>query len=104
MYSVALITVPNKKEALSLTRALLKEKLAACVNIIEKVDSWFWWQGRIDHSSEYLLIIKTRKALSARLIRRIRALHSYTVPEIIFLPITAGNKKYLEWINDSTCR
>ncbi len=102
MYSVAFITVPNKKEAISLTRALLKDKLAACVNIVERLDSWFWWQGKIDHAGECLLIVKTRKTLSYKLTQKVKALHSYTVPEIIFLPIAAGNKKYLEWIDECT--
>jgi periplasmic divalent cation tolerance protein len=102
MYSVVFVTASNKKEAERIAGGILKEKLAACVNIIEKITSFFWWEGKIDRASECLLIIKTRKALLAKLIKKVRALHSYEVPEIIALPIVAGNKKYLEWINEST--
>ncbi|MCX5702078.1 MAG: divalent-cation tolerance protein CutA [Candidatus Omnitrophica bacterium] len=102
MYIVVFSTVPNKKEAELIAQGLIKDKLAACVNIIENVYSLFWWQGKIDSAKEVLLVIKTRKALAAKLTKKIKSLHSYEVPEIIALPIVSGNKEYLEWINEST--
>lgn len=104
MYNVVFVTVANKKEAEGITEGVLKGRLAACVNIVEKVTSFFWWEGKIDRADECLLIIKTRKALVEKLIKKVRSLHSYEVPEIICLPIMAGNKKYLEWISESTTR
>ena len=102
MYVVVLITAPGKKETDSIAQALIKNKLAACVNIIEKVNSLFWWQGKIDKSRETLLLVKTKKPHLNKLIKRVRSIHSYEVAEIIALPIITGNKKYLEWIDAST--
>lgn len=102
MNIVIFVTIANKKEAEKIASVLVKEKLAACVNIMENVHSLFWWQGRVDMACEALLIVKTRKALLSKLIKKVKSLHSYEVPEIIALPIIAGNKEYLRWINEST--
>ncbi len=101
MYVVVLITVPAKKEAQRLARALVAGKLAACVNIVGKIDSLFWWQKKLDCARELLLIAKSRKSKLPALIRKVRSLHSYTVPEIIALPVVAGNAPYLKWIDES---
>ncbi len=102
MHVVIFITAANKKEAQMIAFALIKEKLAACVNIIENLHSIFWWQGKVDSAKEALLIVKSRKALMNKLIKKVKSLHSYEVPEIIALPIISGDKKYLKWINEST--
>ncbi len=102
MHIVIFITVPNKKEANCIAVELIKNKLAACVNIMENVHSIFWWQGKVDTAEEALLIVKTRKALMNKLIKKVKSLHSYEVPEIIALPIICGDKEYLKWINEST--
>jgi len=102
MNVVIFITAANKKEAKKIAFALIKEKLAACVNIIENVYSLFWWQGKVDSNREVLLIVKTRRKLVNKLIKKVKSLHSYEVPEIIALPIIYGDKKYLQWIDDST--
>ncbi len=99
---VVLVTAGSKEEARKIASGLLEEKLAACVNIIEGVESRFWWQGKIDSAKEALLVIKTKKELFNKLAKKVKSLHSYSVPEIISLPIIAGNKEYLNWINDST--
>lgn len=101
MYIVIFITCPNKKEASRIAKALIKNKLAACVNIIENIKSIFWWQGKVDCSGEVLLTIKSKKTKLAAIIKRVESMHSYEVVEVIALPIIGGNKKYLEWINDS---
>jgi periplasmic divalent cation tolerance protein len=101
MYIVVFVTAPDKKVAKNIAQQVIKNKLAACVNIIENVQSLFWWEGKIDAACEALLVIKTRKALLHKLIKKIKSLHSYEVPEIIALPIIAGNKEYLEWIDES---
>ncbi len=102
MYIVVLVTASSKEEANKIAQGLLEEKLAACVNILEGLESRFWWQGKIDSATEALLVIKTRKALFNKLAKKVKSLHSYTVPEIIALPIISGNKAYLDWINDCT--
>ena len=100
-YCVVLVTAPKGKEAKALTKLLLRRKLCACVNIIKGVDSFFWWESKIDRAAESLLIIKTKRSMLPRLIREVRAAHSYSVCEIIALPIVAGNKPYLDWIGSS---
>jgi len=102
MNTVIFVTASHKKEANKIALALIKGKLAACVNILENVRSLFWWQGKVDSAKEALLIIKTRKALVPKLIKKVKSLHSYEVPEVIALPIICGNKEYLKWLNDST--
>ena len=99
MHIVILVTASNKKEAKRIAASLIKHKLAACVNIIEKVDSLFFWEGKTQSAKESLLIIKSKKEKLGRLIKLIKSLHSYTVPEIIALPIIAGDKPYLRWID-----
>ncbi|OGX25976.1 MAG: cytochrome C biogenesis protein CcdA [Omnitrophica WOR_2 bacterium RIFCSPHIGHO2_02_FULL_45_21] len=102
MHIVVLVTASSKKEAQKLGACLLQEKLAACVNVIGGIDSHFRWQGKIDKAKEALLIIKTKKLLFTQLVKKVKSLHSYEVPEIIALPIIAGYKEYLDWIDDST--
>lgn len=98
---VILVTCANSKEAERIASALLKDWLVACVNIVGKVKSMFWWQGKIDNSREVLLIIKTKKAKLGKIIKLVKAMHSYQMPEIIALPIASGYKPYLNWIDDS---
>lgn len=102
MYLIVFVTASSKEEAERIAKGVLEEKLAACVNIIDAVHSHFWWQGKIDSAKEALLIIKTKKALINKLIRRVKSIHSYELPEIIALPIIYGSKEYLDWVNEST--
>lgn len=102
MHIVVFITCADKKEARRIARALVINKLAACVNIIDKIESIFWWQGKVDRAKETLLIIKSKKSRLSGIIKRVKAIHSYKVPEIIALPIIAGSNEYLDWINEST--
>jgi len=101
MNIVIFITAANIKEAERIASALVKEKLAACVNIVEGIKSLFWWQGKVDCSKEVLLMVKSRKSKISKIIRRVKSLHSYEVPEIIALPIVAGEPNYLKWLNES---
>jgi periplasmic divalent cation tolerance protein len=101
MYIVIFITASNKKEAKKIAEKLIKNKLAACVNIVNKIESLFWWQAKVDKASEVLLIVKSRKDKLAKIIAAVKSAHSYDVPEIIALPIIGGYKPYLKWINES---
>ena len=101
MHTVIFITAPNKKEARRIASALLKRKLIACANIVDKVESFFWWQGKIDRAQEALLILKAKKSKLAQIFKLVKSMHKYEVPEIIALPIIAGYKPYLEWIDGS---
>ena len=102
-YCVVFITAPRGREPSRLAQMLLRKKLCACVNIIKLVDSFFWWQSKIDKARESLLIAKTTQRLLPRLIKVVQAAHSYSVCEIIAVPIIAGNRDYLDWIQ-SSCR
>jgi periplasmic divalent cation tolerance protein len=99
---VVFITAETPGQCRDIADALLANKLAACVNIVPKVQSKFRWQGKIDSANESLLIVKTREALLEKLIASVKSHHSYTVPEIIALPIVGGNKDYLDWIDETT--
>ena len=98
---VVLITCSSGKEANKVKDILLKNKKAACINMAPKVDSYFWWEGKIDSCQEVLLFVKTRKNVFKEIVKLVKKVHKYTVPEIIALPIIDGNKDYLDWISDS---
>ncbi|KAG5018877.1 hypothetical protein AAZX31_06G090200 [Glycine max] len=99
---VVYVTVPNKDAGKKLAESIVKEKLAACVNRVPGIESVYQWEGKIQTDSEELLIIKTRQSLLEALTEHVKANHEYDVPEVISLPITGGNLKYLEWIKEST--
>ena len=101
-YIVLFITSANIEEAQRISSTLLNKKKAACVNIVPKVSSLFWWQGKLDSAQESLLIVKTRTSLLNEVIALVREIHSYDTPEIIALPIVGGNQDYLDWIADET--
>ena len=98
-YIVLFITTANAEEARHISGALLEQKKAACINIVPKVSSSFLWQGRIDSTQESLLIIKTKASQLDELVRLVKDIHSYDIPEIIAVPIVGGNQQYLEWID-----
>jgi periplasmic divalent cation tolerance protein len=98
---VVLITTPSKEEAEKIANYLVENHIVACVNIVEKVNSVFFWQGNIEKAEESLMIIKTKKGVFKKLIEEVRKMHSYTVPEIIALPIIDGFEDYLKWIEET---
>ncbi len=98
---VVYVTAPQG-EAGGLARALVENKLAACVNILPLVRSVYTWQGEICEEDEALLVIKTRASLLEALREKVIALHSYDVPEVIAMPITGGHPPYLSWIAENT--
>ncbi len=100
-YVVFYITAQGMVEANQIAMALVNERLAACVNIIPQVHSFFWWEGKIDNAYESMLIGKTDTDKIGAIKKRVKEIHSYDVPEIIFLPITAGYEPYLNWIKRS---
>lgn len=101
-YGIVFVTAKDADEAERIARGLLERKLAACCNIVKDIRSLYWWQGKVEDSTEVLLVIKTRQELFKRLAAEVKALHSYSVPEVVLLPITEGNEDYLRWIDDST--
>jgi len=101
-YIVVFVTSGNRAEAKKLARVLLEKKLAACVNTVSPVESVYWWKGKLEKAREFLLIVKTRKALLKKIIFEVKKIHSYTVPEVLALPVAGGSKTYLAWIAEST--
>ncbi|WP_200762203.1 divalent-cation tolerance protein CutA [Nitrosophilus alvini] len=100
-YITLFCTVPDKKSAEDISYTLVSEKLAACVNIIDGVDSIYFWEGKVQDDSELLLVIKTKKSLYEKLEKKIKSIHPYKVPEIIAFEIFRGSVEYLNWIDES---
>lgn len=100
-YIIVLVTTKDKSEAEKICQSLLDEKLIACANIVSSVDSRFLWLGKIDRAEECLVIMKSRDDLFAEVAQRVKALHSYEVPEILAIPIVAGAEDYLGWLNSN---
>ena len=101
MNIVVLITAQDAVEAKTIANQLLKKKLIACANIIEGVQSVFWWQGKIDQAKETLIVLKSQQSFFKKIVKTVKAHHSYEVPEVIALPIIDGNPDYLKWIDES---
>ena len=101
-YIIAFVTAASEEEAARIGQAIVGEKLAACVNIIRSIRSIYRWKGRIEDGQEVLLIIKTKEILFENLKKRVKELHSYSVPEIIALPLVGGDEQYLNWLGEET--
>ena len=99
---VVFMTAANGEEATRLADMLVGAHLAACVQILPEIESVYRWQGKIERSSEVLLLAKTTRAKFDDLEREVRALHSYDTPEIVAVPIVAGSAPYLEWLVETT--
>ncbi len=99
---VVLVTCGSEEEAVKIANALVDERLAACVNLISPLRSIYRWEGKIWDEKEWLLVIKTRKERFKEIEATVKALHSYSVPEIIALPIIEGSSSYLEWLLEMT--
>lgn len=99
---VIFTTCASEEEALRIANALIEEHLAACVNLCSPIRSIYRWEGKVMDEKECLLIIKTGRERYGELEKKIKALHSYSVPEIICLPILEGSLDYLEWMEEMT--
>jgi len=99
-YRIVLVTVGSLQQGENIARTLLTQKLAACVNM-SPVDSWYWWEGKINSDREYQLIIKTNLDKLSALTDKIKTLHDYEVPEIVAILISDGSKSYLDWLGDN---
>ncbi len=100
-YAVVLVTTPDLKTARALARAALEARLIACANLVPRVESHYWWQGRIEQGVEVLLVLKTTRARLAALERLVLARHPYDTPEFLVLPLHAGAARYLAWLGAS---
>jgi periplasmic divalent cation tolerance protein len=98
---IVLVTAPDGRVARQLAGAILKARVAACVNIIPGLESHYWWQGKLDQSAEVLLLIKTTKGKLKALQKLVLQKHPYDTPEFIALPASTVAEKYLAWVHES---
>ncbi|MBI3358810.1 MAG: divalent-cation tolerance protein CutA [Nitrospirae bacterium] len=99
---VVIISVASYEEAETIGAYLVEKRLAACANIISGVHSIFFWDGKQCREQESLILLKTRRTLFDPLCAEVKKIHSYSVPEIIALPIVAGSNSYLQWVEENT--
>ncbi|MBI5774246.1 MAG: divalent-cation tolerance protein CutA [Verrucomicrobia bacterium] len=100
-FQLILVTAPDLKTARALARAALKAHLVACANLIPKIESHYWWQGKIESSPEVLILFKTTRVRLAALEKLILAKHPYDTPEFVVLTLATGNRRYLAWLGAS---
>jgi periplasmic divalent cation tolerance protein len=98
----AYMTASSPDEARRIGRALVEARLAACVNILDRMTSFYWWQGKVEEGSEAVLIAKTTRDRLAALTAKVKSLHSYTLPCVVGLAIEGGNQDFLDWIDTET--
>lgn len=99
MHVIVYITASNIEEAKDLVEFIVKERLAACANVVESVKSVYWWKGKMERDSESLIILKTKESKLDELIERVKQVHKYENPEIVAVPILRGSSDYLDWID-----
>ncbi len=100
--SFVYMTCADKAEAETIGAALVEQRLAACVNILDGMTSMYWWEGKVETAQEVVLIAKTRAGLIVDLTKKVKELHSYDVPCIISMDIEGGNRDFIQWIKDET--
>src|ERR1700683_1960679 len=97
-FAIVLVTTPDLKTARALAKTVLQAKLIACANLVPKIESHYWWRGKIESGAEVLLVLNTTKPKLAALEKLILTKHPYDTPEFLVLPLSAGSKKYLGWL------
>jgi len=102
--TITFVTCRDARQGRRMAETLVRERLAACVTLVPGVTSIYRWEGKLERSRECLLVIKSRGALSRRLVARVKELHTYSVPEVVTVRIASGNPAYLRWVRESTRR
>jgi periplasmic divalent cation tolerance protein len=102
-FSIVFVTAPDLRTARALAKSALQARLIACANLVPKIESHYWWQGKIESGAEVLLVLKTQKSKLAALEKLILARHPYNTPEFLVLSLSTGSKKYLDWLA-ANCR
>jgi len=101
-FRIVLVTCASIAEARKIAQHVVKQKLAACANIVPQVESIYRWKGKVERAKEVLLVIKTTAARLRQVESDVKRLHSYDVPEFVVIPIMAGSREYLAWIAENT--
>ena len=99
---IVFMTASSHEEAEKIANSLVGKRLAACVQIISEIKSTYWWEGKICNEKEVFFIAKTTAKLFPELAEEVKELHSYEVPEIVFVPIQEGLKEYMDWVSEVT--
>lgn len=97
-FSLVLVTAPDMKTARALAQAALQARLIACANLLPRIESHYWWQGKVESSAEVLMVLKTPRSKLKALEKLVVARHPYDTPEFLALPLSAGSRKYLDWL------
>ncbi len=92
-------TTENKEDAEKIAKEVVEKRLAACAQVLGPIESTYWWEGEVEKAKEWLCIMKSRNDLFEKLEAAIKKIHPYDVPEILAVPVIAGNKSYLEWLD-----
>lgn len=100
-YSIVLVTAPDLRTARALAKSALSARLAACANLIPKIESHYWWKGKLESASEVLIVFKTPAQSLSRLEQLVLAEHPYDTPEFISLALSHGNERYLDWLRSN---
>jgi periplasmic divalent cation tolerance protein len=100
--SLVYITAGSKEEAKKIGMALVSNRLVACVNIIDGVESLYWWEGALQDEQEAVLIAKTKETLVGEVVEKVKSLHSYSCPCVVSVPLTGENEAFLEWVRNET--
>ena len=100
-FKVVFVTAPNLRVARKLARTALEARLVACANLIPRLESHYWWRGKLERSTEILIVFKTTQKQLAALEKLVLANHPYDTPEFVALPVSAGSRRYLEWLQAS---
>lgn len=101
-FRIVMVTAPDLKTARKLIQIVVKARHAACGNLIPKIESHYWWQGKLEQSAEFLILFKTTSTHLTQLEELILKNHPYDTPEIIALPLSSGNTRFLDWISNET--
>ena len=97
-FALALVTAPDMKTARRLGRAALQARLIACANLLSKIESHYWWQGKLERETEVLMVFKTTTRRLAALEKLVVAKHPYDTPEFVVISVAGGNNRYLDWL------
>ena len=101
---IIFITASSREEAENIGKVLVEERLAACCNIVDNISSIFRWKGEICRESEVLMLVKSTSGLFDDIVKKVKGIHSYEVPEIIAIPIIYGSEEYLKWVEEEIKR
>ena len=100
-HCIVLVTAPDTAVARKIAKSALENRLIACANLVPKIESLYWWEGKIEKSNEILLLLKTHRDKLADLEKHVVKVHPYDTPEFVVLKIADGNKRYLKWLSES---